>query len=111
MYLQVLSSLLVRVAIAAVVAYVQHSYRVAQEKYGSDAAAKSVLDYLKVIDQLRRAESDAALLNLITLHEISIEYCPDKFLNNHEVFRSHLLLVFFFFDSALILVAVRFGWP
>lgn len=91
--------------------YIRKGFQVANEKYSNEPDAKPVLDYLKLVDQIRKADSDAALINLITMNGFTIEYCPAKFLGNYEV-RSNLGVgsfkikfrgsFFFFFFAGLV---------
>lgn len=74
-----------RLGKAAVLTFVQKGFKTAFDKYSNDEEAKEVLDYLKLVDQIRKAESDAALINLITVNGFTIEYCPSNYLTNHEV--------------------------
>lgn len=64
--------------------YIQKGYRKAFERYSNESAASKVLQYLSLVDQFRKAESEAAIINLIILNGI-IDHCPDKFLKSHEV--------------------------
>ncbi len=73
---------------AAVLLYIRKGYAAAYEKYSTESDAKAVLDYLKVVDQARKADSSTVLINLITMNELSIDFCPPNLLSHHEVRRS-----------------------
>lgn len=84
--------------------FVQKGFKPTFDKYSDKEEAKGILDYLKVVDQIRKAESDAALIDLITANDgFSIEYCPINFLKNHEVIISNIsidtLILFTNFDT------------
>lgn len=71
---------------AAVMCYVSKGYEAASSQYSNIPEAKSVLEFLKSVDQIRRSEAESTLINSISVHNFSIEYCPPRFFKNYEVF-------------------------
>lgn len=65
--------------------YVRNGYESANSQYYNVPEAKQILEFLKSVESIRGADSESSLINSITMHNFSIEYCPEKFIRSHEV--------------------------